>query len=115
MKGEVGRGSGKKPGGAIRAQRELSLGTRLAGKFVLAHTRAVSASAIPLREPAPGRRTEDLNAHLAELEFCAHVGVDFAAENDFFENRTGPSHSFHLQVRDFPRRTPWRGVGGVEE
>jgi hypothetical protein len=26
------------------------------------------------------------------LEFCAHVGIDFAAENYFFEYRTGPSH-----------------------
>src|SRR6266566_6651704 len=100
---QVGRGSCEEPGGAVGAQRELSLGARLAGKFVLtrvarvlAHSNAVSAAAIPLRKPTPGRRTEDLNAHLwsADLELCAHVGVDFATENNFFENGTGPSHNF---------------------
>ncbi|MFY9907736.1 MAG: hypothetical protein WAK62_21465 [Terriglobales bacterium] len=32
-----------------------------------AHGNAVSAGAIPLREPTPGRRTEDPNAHRASL------------------------------------------------
>src|SRR6266403_5277755 len=97
LKGQVGRGSCEEPSGAVGAQRELSLGARLAGKFVLADSNAVSAAAIPLRKPTPGRRTEDLNAHLwsADLELCAHVGVDFTTENNFFENRTGPSHNFH--------------------
>src|SRR6266852_1254638 len=125
LKGQVGRGSGKKPGGAVSAQRELSLGARLAGEFViarisagvLAHSDAVSAAAIPLRKPTPGRRTEDLNAHLwsADLELCAHVGVDFAAENNFFENRTGPSHKLSpLGLEIFPLAEPrsaaWVGI-----
>src|SRR5271155_2825920 len=106
LKRQVGRCSGQKPGGAVSAQREMGLRSRLAGEFVLARVLThvftyggtVSAGAIPLREPTPGRRTEDLNAHLlfAGLELCAHVGIDFAAENNFFENRTGPSHNFPL-------------------
>ncbi len=31
----------------------------------------------------------------AELQFRADVRIDFAAENDFFEYRTGPSHEGH--------------------
>ena len=121
LKGQVGRGSGKKPSGAVSAQRELSLGARLAGEFVIARisadANAVSAAAIPLRKPTPGRRTEDLNAHLwsADLELCAHVGVDFAAENNFFENRTGPSHKLSpLGLEIFPLAEPrsaaWVGI-----
>jgi hypothetical protein len=37
---------------------------RLISARVFTHGNAVSAAAIPLREPAPGRRTEDPNAHL---------------------------------------------------
>src|ERR1035438_4295970 len=103
LKGQVRRSSGEVPGGAVRAQRELSLRARFAVKLFLAHVfarvfshpDAVSAAAIPLREPTHGRRTEDPNAHLAGLEFCVHVGVDFATEYNFFENRTGPSHNVH--------------------
>jgi len=114
LKGQVGTGSSQKPSGAVRAQCELSLRARLAREFPRAHANAVSAAAIPLREPTPGRRTEDPNAHLlflqcyfciaAGLELCAYVGVDFAAENDFFENWSGPSHNVHLWVKDFTRR-----------
>src|SRR6266478_5112721 len=42
----------------------------------------------------------------AGLELCAHVGVNFAAENNFFENGTGPSHNFHPRVRDFSLAEP---------
>ena len=39
------------------------------------------------------------------LEFCAHVGVDFATENDFLENRTGPDHNVSpLAFEIFARR-----------
>ena len=38
---------------------------------------------------------------LQELEFCAHVRVDLAAENDFFENRAGPDHLWHLVIKNF--------------
>jgi hypothetical protein len=92
LKSEVGTGSCKKPAGAAGAQCKLSLGTSLAVEFVLAHSQAIRAAAIPLREPTPGRRTEDANVHRAELEFCAYVRVDLAAENYFFKYRTGPSH-----------------------
>src|SRR5260370_6000918 len=110
LKGQIGRGPGEKPSGAVGAQCELRLGARLAGKFVLAriltHTNTVSAAAIPLRKPTPGRRTEDLNAHLAGLELCADVGVNFAAENNFFENRTDPSHNFHPRLEIFASPSP---------
>jgi len=33
------------------------------------------------------------------LEFCAHVGIDFAAENNFYKNRAGPGHDCHLSPR----------------
>ena len=121
LKSQVGRGSSEKPSGTVRAQRDLSLGARLAGKFVLAriltHTNTVSAAAIPLRKPTPGRRTEDLNAHLAGLELCADVGVNFAAEHNFFENRSGPSHKLSpLGLEIFPlAEPPGRGVGGDRE
>jgi len=78
------------------------LAARLAGKFSFAYGNTVPATAIPLRKPAPGRRTEDMKAHLAELESCARVGVDFAAKNNFFENRAGPSHNFHLSLEILP-------------
>jgi hypothetical protein len=42
---------------------------------------------------------------LQDLEFCAHVGVDFAAENDFFENRAGPNHVCHLLIKNLTHRT----------
>jgi hypothetical protein len=38
---------------------------------------------------------------LQELEFCAHVRVNFAAENDFFKNRAGPDHLWHLLDSEF--------------
>jgi hypothetical protein len=41
---------------------------------------------------------------------CAHVGVNFAAKNNFFENWTGPNHNFHLRSADFPLAEPKRGV-----
>ena len=40
------------------------------------------------------------------LEFCAHVGVDFAAQNYFFEHRTGPSHNkstFKIEIFRSPQ------------
>jgi len=100
LRRQIRRGSRQKPRRGIRAQSKLSLSARFAGDFLEARGitdgNTVSAAAIPLREPAPGRRTGDPNAHLASLlaslEFCAHVGVDFAAENNFFEHGTGPSH-----------------------
>ena len=101
------------------------MAARLAGEFVLtpvlarvlADSNAVSAAAIPLRKPTPGRRTEDMNAHLwsADLELCAHVGVNFAAKNNFFENGTGPNHDFHLRSADFALAEPKRGVLRVRE
>jgi hypothetical protein len=43
----------------------------------------------------------------AGLEFCAHVGVDFAAQNDFFKNGSDPSHDYHLLGKKFfARRAP---------
>src|ERR1700692_1561516 len=68
LTGEVGRRSGEKPRGRVRAKRDLRLSAWLKGRIrlrILAHGNAVSASAIPLRETAPGRRTEDPNVHLA--------------------------------------------------
>src|SRR5271168_1471960 len=90
---QVGRGSRKKPRRAVRTQSKLSLCACFSGGLfkacVITDSNAVSAAAIPLRKPAPGRRTGDPNVHLASLiarlEFCAYVGVDFAAENNFFK------------------------------
>src|SRR5208282_3185794 len=63
LRSQVGRGSREKPRGAVRAQRQLSLRASFAGGFlkttIIAHGNAVSAAAIPLRKPAPGRRTGD--------------------------------------------------------
>jgi hypothetical protein len=92
LKSQIRRGSSEKPSGAIGAQRQLSLRASLAAELILAHGQAVSAATIPLREPTPSRGTEDANLHLGGLEFCAYVGVDLAAEKDFFKYRTGPSH-----------------------
>ena len=75
-------------------------------KLVVTNSNTVSAAAVPLRKPTPGRRTEDKNVHLAGLEFCAHVGIDFAAENNFFENRAGPGHDCHLLPRILTAGTP---------
>src|ERR1700692_2291265 len=72
---EVGRGSGEEPRGGVSAKSDLGLCTRLkVGTYmrfstrifprIFAHSDTVSASAIPLREAAPGRRTEDPNVHL---------------------------------------------------
>ena len=70
-----------RPGGATAR-------TRKPENLSFAHGDTVSATAIPLRKPNPGRRAEDLNAHLVGLKFCAHVGVDFAAKNNFFDRRS---------------------------
>src|SRR5271165_3979982 len=68
LRRQVGRGSGEKPRGAVGAQSNLSLGASLVrGSLearLITYGRAVSAAAIPLRKPAPGRRTGDTNAHL---------------------------------------------------
>jgi hypothetical protein len=96
LRSEVGRGSGKKPGDAVRAQGELGLGARFTRESVLngvlasviTQSGAVLAAAIPLRKPAPGGRTEDAKMHRGGLEFRAYVRVDFAAENDFLKNRS---------------------------
>jgi len=52
--------------------------------------------------------------HRAGLEFSAYVGVDLAAENDFFEYGSGPRHDYHLRVKFFLGRDPARR-GGVEK
>jgi hypothetical protein len=46
---------------------------------------------------------------------CAHVGVDFATENNFFKNRTGPSHTFTLRVEIFPLAGPEARRLGIRE
>src|ERR1700692_2291266 len=52
-------------------------------------------------KPPPAAEPRILMCIFEELEFCAHVGVDFAAENYFFENRAGPNHDRHLRNEEF--------------
>lgn len=96
LEGEIGRGASKEPLGTVGAQCELRLGARLAGKILLglimANRHAIPTAAIPLRESTPGRRTEDAEVHQEGLELRAYVGVDLAAQNYFFKNRSGPRH-----------------------
>jgi hypothetical protein len=72
LKTKVGRGSSEEPRGSVGANGDLRLGPWLKARTglrilagIFSHGNAVSASAIPLRETAPGRRTEDPNVHLA--------------------------------------------------
>src|ERR1051326_1251458 len=62
LQAQVGRSVEQEPVFSSR-DGELSLRAGAAAKLFLANASAVGAGAIPLREPAPGGRAEDLNAH----------------------------------------------------
>ena len=53
---------------------------------------AVRTRTIPLGKSSSGRGAEDLDLHQLRLQLRARVGVNFAAEGNFFENRLSPNH-----------------------
>ena len=92
LRAQVGRRPEQKPCFPIAADRNLRLRTRLTAKLPAAHGMAIRASAIPLGESSSGGRAEDFDVHQIRLQLCTHVGVNFAAEGNFFENRSCPNH-----------------------
>lgn len=68
-------------------------------KLILAHPLAIWAGAIPLGKSSAGGRAEDLYPHAADLQLRVGVGIDFAAEIDFFKCGGCPLHGSVLQDR----------------
>src|SRR6267154_6230560 len=88
---QIRRSTQQEPRRAIGTDGHLSLRSRLALKLSAADGMTVRTSTIPLGECSSGSGAEDLHLHQFRLQLCAHVGVNFAAEGNFFENWSGPN------------------------
>jgi hypothetical protein len=64
LSAQIGRRAQQKPGAAIRRDRNLGLGARLAVEGAAPYSATVGAGTVPLGKRASGRGTENLDSHL---------------------------------------------------
>lgn len=78
---DIGRGVEQNPVDAIGADRDRGLGTRQGPHAAIAHTGAIAAVAVPLREAATGCRTENEYFHAPSLHAGLGAGMRESAKD----------------------------------
>ena len=112
---EVGRSADDDPVGSVAAYGDTGLGRGPRPRIACSRKTAKAAAAVPLRESAARRRTENQGRkpgrsvihssrrRRARLHLAGKVAVDFHADADFAELRAGPGHGMSPRFLWCPR------------